>query len=150
MSNWRVMMETAAVEQALIAIPLALRGQPLMNAVVRAAEPIAIAARDGAPFRTGTLRKHIKARPVPSISTPERAFAAVSFRAPASASRHPAFYGLFQDRGTRPRRRKGRDGGRTGRVRPRRFFKKAFDQHQGTAVIVATSMIEQTLLSRLR
>ncbi len=101
----------------------------LIRAATAGIIPIRDAARAGAPVRTGNLRNEIVEQVVGV--TPTSVEVAVSWRR-GSASRTPAFYGLFMHEGTRDRVRKS--GGRTGRIaRPNRFLVRAFDGEMGVA-----------------
>ena len=139
----QVLIDDGELRVQIARVEAALRGKFLEMVALRAAEPMAISARDNAPVRTGKLRDAIKAR-VKATTSPEIAFVSVGWKAPGhTASRHDQFYGLFVERGTRTRTRVS--GGSTGRVRGRKFLKRAHDQHSSTAVTIASNLLKQRL-----
>ncbi len=109
-------------------LPKAVGTSVLIRAATAGIIPIRDAARAGAPSRTGNLRSEI-VEAVVGVS-PEAVEVAVSWRH-GTASRTPAFYGLFVHEGTGTRTRKS--GGTTGRMRSNPFLVRAFDGEMGAA-----------------
>ena len=79
------------------------RSKALLHAVTQGAEIIERDAKARAPVRTGLLRRAITT--IPLRETNKLAKVAVGWRN-SKASRFPAFYGIMQEKGTKPRQRK--------------------------------------------
>ena len=79
------------------------RSKALLHAVTQGAEIIEREAKANAPVRTGLLRRAITT--ITLKETNKLAKVAVGWRN-SKASQFPAFYGLFAEKGTKPRQRK--------------------------------------------
>ena len=87
----------------LNAMSKGFRSKALLHAVTQGAEIIEREAKANAPVRTGLLRRAITT--ITLKETNKLAKVAVGWRN-SKASRFPAFYGLFAEKGTKPRQRK--------------------------------------------
>ena len=103
------------------------------------------AARDRAPRRSGALKRAIVSKKMPmKFGIPE---VAVSWRK-GPASRSTAFYGIMMEKGTVDRVRK--DGGRTGRVKPRPFLIPAFDEKRDQATRVIKEKMSDAVRTKVK
>ena len=112
----------------------------ILTAAAKAAgKPMRDGVRRRAPRRAsggGNLQREIRA------VVQERTEASVTVRVGwrrGTASRTPAFYGLFQDQGTAQRARKS--GGSTGRVAARNFLKQAFEAERKASEAAAARVL---------
>ena len=105
------------------------------------------AARARAPRRPGggALKRAIVSKKMPmKFGIPE---VAVSWRK-GTASRSTAFYGIMMEKGTVDRVRK--DGGRTGRVKPRPFLIPAFDEKRDQATRVIKEKMSDAVRTKVK
>ena len=87
----------------LNAMSKGFRSKALLHALTQGAEIIEREAKARAPVRTGLLRRAITTITLKSGN--KLAKVAVGWRN-SKASRFPAFYGIMQEKGTKPRKRK--------------------------------------------
>jgi len=106
----------------LNAMSKGFRSKALLHALTQGAEIIEREAKARAPVRTGLLRRAITTITLKSGN--KLAKVAVGWRN-SKASRFAAFYGIMQEKGTKPRRTKA--GVRTGTGPARPFLIPAFD-----------------------
>lgn len=121
-------------------LPEAVQGSILLKAARAGAKPIRDDARRRAPRRTGGLRSEIRDR---VLSTGrDHASVGVGWRE-GKASRTPAFFGLFIEKGTRQRTRKS--GGRTGRVTAKPFLQPAFDTNKDRSAKLMEGVLKKEI-----
>ena len=116
------------LERKFRRLPQAMKGPILLKAANAGARPIRDDARRRAPRRGGLLKREIVDRVLSKDA--DLASVGVGWKR-GKASRTPAFYGLFVEKGTAGRVRKS--GGRTGRVSAKPFLQPAFDTNKDSS-----------------